>query len=470
MKMFWTRYLPGYPKTLLYMLQNSDYSISDYRKWLARTSDFRNVAKRRRLIWTSKVKLLACAQGVILCMIVILAFAAGYVWLPLVIVVVLATPWLLAYGIIVPLFIGDVFVSKKRVKNMIADATAIIARHKAVKIAIAGSFGKTTAKEVLKTVLSEKYNVVATPGNMNTPVGISRFAKTLHGDEEIIIFEFGESHVGDVKELAELAQPDMGLITGINEAHLQTFGSIKNTVKTIFELQDYLTPEKVYKNNESRYVREHVKSDDPKCYGREGVGEWHVQKSTVTIDGTVLTLRHGTATVQVETKLLGRHNIGIIVAAAAIGESLGMTDDEIKNGIEKTKPFEHRMQPYKLNGAYIIDDTYNGNIEGIEAGLALLKSLEAKRRVYVTPGLVEQGSKTQEIHEKIGRLIALSADVVVLMNNSVTAYIQNGLKDAGFGGVVKVVDEPLEFYENLEHFVSTGDIVLMQNDWTDNYE
>jgi UDP-N-acetylmuramoyl-tripeptide--D-alanyl-D-alanine ligase len=147
-----------------------------------------------------------------------------------------------------------------------------------------------------------------------------------------------------------------------------------------------------------------------------------------------------------------------------------MTDDEIKSGIEKTKPFDHRMQPYVLGGAHVIDDTYNGNIEGVEAGLVLLKNLDAKRRIYVTPGLVEQGSKMREIHEKMGRLIAEVADVVVLMNNSVTMHIQNGLKEAGFSGVLKIVDDPLEFYKNLEHFIAAGDIVLMQNDWTDNYE
>ncbi len=470
MRMFWTRYIPSYPKALLYMLQSSEYNILDYSRWLGRTSDYRKVAKRRQLVWTSKVKLLAFAQALILCVVVISAWMAGHVWLPFALLVLLATPWLLAYGIIVPLFIGDLLISKKSIRNMKADAAAAISKHKATKIAIAGSFGKTTAKEVLKTVLSEKYKVVATPGNMNTPVGISRFTKTLTGGEDIIIFEFGESHVGDIKELAELVQPDLGLITGINEAHLKTFGSIENTIKTIFELQDYLTPDKVYKNNESRYVHDYIKNNDPKLYSREGVGNWHVKESIVTIDGTVLTLQHGNTKLRVKAKLLGQHNIGVIVATAAIAESLGMTDDEIKSGIEKTKPFDHRMQPYVLGGAHVIDDTYNGNIEGVEAGLVLLKNLDAKRRIYVTPGLVEQGSKTREIHEKMGRLIAEVADVVVLMNNSVTMHIQNGLKEAGFSGVLKIVDDPLEFYKNLEHFIAAGDIVLMQNDWTDNYE
>jgi len=117
----------------------------------------------------------------------------------------------------------------------------------------------------------------------------------------------------------------------------------------------------------------------------------------------------------------------------------------------------------------LIDDTYNGNSDGVKAGLAFLKEQKAKRRIYVTPGLVEQGDKTQEVHEKIGEHIAESADVVVLMNNSVTGYIMNGLDRKKFQGQLIIEDDPLFFYTNLDQFVAAGDVVLMQNDWTDNY-
>ena len=99
----------------------------------------------------------------------------------------------------------------------------------------------------------------------------------------------------------------------------------------------------------------------------------------------------------------------------------------------------------------------------------LLKGLDAKRRIYVTPGLVEQGDKNREIHEQIGLQIAKVADVVVLMQNSVTDYICNGLKNGKYKGQLIIIDDPLEFYTNLDHFVVKGDIVLMQNDWTDNF-
>ena len=147
-----------------------------------------------------------------------------------------------------------------------------------------------------------------------------------------------------------------------------------------------------------------------------------------------------------------------------------MTPKQVEAGLAKTQPFEHRMQPYQLGGAWIIDDTYNGNLEGVRAGTELLASLEAKRKFYVTPGLVDQGGEKERVHIEVGELIAVAKpDIVVLMKNTVTAFIEQGLIKGGFNGELRIEPEPLEFYKNLEHFVAAGDVILMQNDWTDNY-
>lgn len=168
--------------------------------------------------------------------------------------------------------------------------------------------------------------------------------------------------------------------------------------------------------------------------------------------------------------MIGEHTIGVTSAVVALAHELGVTKKQIEAGMRRVLPFEHRMDPRPLHGAWIIDDTYNGNSLGVAAGLAFLKSSGARRRVYVTPGLVETGAAAESVHEEIGKQIAVSADVVVLMKNSVTEYIKAGLLKKKFAGTLIEVDNPLEFYTNLEHFVAMGDIVLMQNDWTDNYQ
>ncbi|MFZ2544619.1 MAG: UDP-N-acetylmuramoyl-tripeptide--D-alanyl-D-alanine ligase, partial [Candidatus Saccharimonadales bacterium] len=407
------------------MLQGSEYRIKEYLTWLHRTDDFRIVMKRRPLIWTNKIKILAACQvlTIILTIMISITFFMSFGW-----IILLLLPWLLAYVIIIPLLIGDIFVQKPKEKWIISSAKQKLSQHSAKKIAIAGSYGKTTTKEVLKTILSEGYKVAATPGNMNTLIGTSRFIESLDGDEEIIIFELGESNVGDIKQLCDLVRPDMGIITGINQAHLASFKTIENTVATIFELQDFLGKKPLYKNGDDELVMGRVDEHDPLLFTVRGIDDWKVTDSSTSLHGTEFTIQKNEKIVWAKTKLIGEHMLGVLALSVAVADRFGLNTSQIANGLKNVKPFEHRMQPRRLHDAWIIDDTYNGNIQGVEAGLKLLKNVDAKRRVYVTPGLVEQGSETKAIHIKIGKLIANSADVAVLMDNSVTDYISEGLR------------------------------------------
>jgi UDP-N-acetylmuramoyl-tripeptide--D-alanyl-D-alanine ligase len=461
------------------MLQDTEYRLDRYAKWFLRTNDFTKVMKRRSLEVTPKIKLLRMVLWglwaliiLAVAVLVIIGYTSQSFMLGLIaILLVVLLPYILAFGIIVPLLVGAFVIQKPRERAMIERARAIFKDSKATRIAIAGSFGKTTMKEILRTVLAEGKIVAATPGNMNTAIGISRFASRLIGDEEVLIIELGEEHVGDVKLLSELSRPTMGVITGINEAHLISFKTLDKTVSTVFELVDYVGKKAiVYKNGESQLVRDNVTSEDAYVFTQKGVNGWKVTKSHTSLDGTHFTATKGSTTINAHTHLLGLHTIGMTVTAIAIAHDLGLSAKQIEAGLQNVEPFEHRMQPRKLHGAWIIDDTYNGNSQGVQAGLELLASLSAKRRIYVTPGLVEQGSSTQDVHELIGQQAAESADIVVLMQNSVTDYIVQGLSDSDFKGEIMIIDNPLEFYTNLDQFVAAGDVVLMQNDWTDNYK
>ena len=459
------------------MLQASEYQPGEYMIWLRRTKNFSTVAKRRKLDYTAKIKLLTIALWM-----VTLLSTAFFAWTAYVgiqeeiyeqvtigILGLLLFPWLLSYAVLIPLTLGHVLIQRPREKRIISSARKKIKSHEGYKIAIAGSYGKTTAKEILQTVLLQGKKVAATPGNMNTPLGISRFIAKLTGDEEVLIFELGEARVGDVRGLCNLVLPDMGIITGVSEAHLETFGTINNIISTIFELRDFLGNKPLYKNCESHFVCQKIDDGDPLAYNRKGVNGWKVSDVKQSVKGTSFTASKGKRQILARSGLLGEHNIGIMTAVISIASELGLTDAQIEEGLSQVVPFEHRMQPRQLHGAWIIDDTYNGNSEGMKVGLKLLKQLPAKRRLYVTPGLVEQGQETAVIHRRIGAMIADNVDVTFLMKNSVTNYIVEGLQKAGYKGEMHIIDDPLEFYENLDQFVVAGDVVLMQNDWTDNY-
>lgn len=470
---FWTRYLPTYSRNLTYMLQASEYKIRPYLKWFHRTYDFRRVMNRQTLDLTTKARLIVnvlAATSFVLALIISGFVFASLVFEPLlwwlVIGLVFVSPFILAYGILLLLWIGHVTIQKPKQAKLVKRARGSVSGHPAVRIAVLGSYGKTTAKEMLKTVLSSHLKVAATPGNMNTVIGVSRFIDKLDGDEDVLIVEFGEERPGDIRELARLVKPDIAIITGINEAHLSSFKTLDRTIKTVYEIEEFVEAENIYQNIDNEIIAKHQQKGVG--YSQKGVDGWKVVAASTSVNGTKFDLKRDKTKLHVETQLLGLHTIGISAAVAVIADKLRVPAEKFESGFREVKPFKHRMQPKQLHGALVIDDTYNGNKDGVKAGLELLAQLQAKRRIYVTPGLVEQGSATETVHIEIGKQAAV-ADVVVLMKNSTTRYIESGLKQAGFKGKLMIIDKPLDFYNNLDQFVASGDVVLMQNDWTDNY-
>jgi UDP-N-acetylmuramoyl-tripeptide--D-alanyl-D-alanine ligase len=259
------------------------------------------------------------------------------------------------------------------------------------------------------------------------------------------------------------------VITGLAPAHLNHYPNLDAAGKDIFSLADHLKDKNIYVNGESDAIDKYIKPGHH-VYSYEEVGEHKITHVEVDYTGTSFTLEYKGKKLKLKSELLGRHQVGPLAAVATIALSLGLTPKQVEEGIARTVSFEHRMQPRVLGGAWIIDDTYNGNIDGIRAGLSLLKELPAERKIYITPGLVDQGVETQAVHETMGRLIAeANPTKVVLMNNSVSAIIEKAIKETGYKGEVKIEYDPLNFYTNLEQFVAAGDLVLMQNDWPDNY-
>lgn len=459
------------------MLQSTEYQTGPYFRWFWRSSNYSRVMHRRTLVMTAPAKLLYAALSIGMVATYLAAAwliyrglaqnVAGAAQVGLALLVI--TPVLWAQLITIPLILGRWLIIKPRQAVRVRRSRHVFANHEAITIAVAGSYGKTTMKEMLYTVLSLGKKVAATPANKNVAISHAIFADSLEGDEEIIIIEYGEGGPGDVKRFAKTTKPDVGIITGLAPAHLDKYKTLERAGRDIFSLADYLKDDQVYVNSESQALKPFVRHGHF-LYGQNGVGSWKVTNVQVSLQGTNFTLKKGKTTYKLNSPLLGRHHIGPLALCAVLGHDLGLTKQQIEHGVAATKPFEHRMQPYQMSGAWIIDDTYNGNIDGMKAGLALLKELPAKRKTYITPGLVDQGRETKKVHIELGRAIAEAApDRVVLMHNSVTTYILEGLENGNFNGSLVIEHNPLEYYQNLNHFLAAGDLVLMQNDWTDNY-
>ncbi|HTR19191.1 MAG TPA: UDP-N-acetylmuramoyl-tripeptide--D-alanyl-D-alanine ligase [Candidatus Paceibacterota bacterium] len=470
-----SRYRPRFVRSLIYMLQASEYDIREYLRWYHRTSDFAHVEKRKTLVWTAKVKVLFAISWI-----VIIVWAVGLMWyagstgsdVPIVVLagVVFLLPFYFPYMLAALAWIVQLL--QRPIENsIVAKAKQTLTTHQGFKIAIAGSYGKTSMREILRTVLSEGKKVAAPPGSHNTPLGIAKFISTLSGDENVLIFELGEYYPGDIRKLCEFVQPDLGIITGVNEAHLEKFGTLERAADTIFELSAFVAPENLYINGENELASARAEGRNV-VYSRAGAGRFAVGHTKTGLDGTSFSLvLDDDSRIDARSHLLGLHQIGPLVAAADIAAKLKLDLKQIVSGISKTAAFEHRLQKrVDATGVVTLDDSYNGNPDGAKAVIEFLASLKGHRRFYVTPGLVEAGARKQMVHAKIGEELARAGiEKVVLVKTSVTPFIEQSLRKAGFHGEVLKFDDMPKALEALQHMTVSGDVVLIQNDWPDQY-
>lgn len=471
-----SRYHWRYLQSLVYMLQASEYNLGDYLAWLGRTKNFLQVEQRKRLVKTPKAILFLTISWLLIVFLVaavvsVLSFDNGFFKYLLLFLLILIAPCFLAYGLAFFVLIFQLFTQKPLEYFIARKIQKELASHQALKIAIAGSFGKTSMREILKTVLSTGKKVAAPPDSYNTILGINKFVQGLSDVEEVLVFELGEYYPGDVRRLCRIVQPDVGVITGINEAHLKKFKSLDQTVKTIFELVEWFGDKAIYINGESELAKKNARPKDVP-YSRNGCGGWQVKNPTTDLTGTTFTLSRNNQEIKVKSKLLGLHQIGPLVVAVDIAASLGLSPAEIQKGIAQTKPFAHRLELKDDSSEVItIDDSYNGNPDGVRAAIEFLASCQNYRRFYVTPGLVEMGDRAAIVHRAIGQELARAKiEKVVLIKNSVTSYIEEGLRQSNYRGEVLWFESAPAAFAALPHLTVKGDLVLLQNDWPDQYQ
>lgn len=345
-------------------------------------------------------------------------------------------------------------------------------------IGITGSYGKTSTKFAAATILKEKYKILNTPESYNTPMGISKIINNkLNSEYEIFIAELGATKVGDIDEVAVLTNPKIGIITSIGPCHLETFRSIDNIMRTKYELIERLPADGIAIFN---YDNEYVKKLADKTfkekilYGIKNIEDTDVFATDITVGntGSKFTLCiNGLGTIDCETKLLGEHNILNILAGAAVAKVLGLSLEEIASGISKIESVEHRLQLMDPgSGVIVIDDAFNSNPDGAKAALDVLNSFIDRRKIIVTPGMVELGVLEDEENEKFGENIAYVCDIAILVGKKRTAPIYKGLKKREFNEEnLYVVNSLTEASELLKTLTKVNDVVLFENDLPDTY-
>lgn len=475
-------------KTILlqiYLLQLENYDLRRYLRAVNRVSLLRPLVPRQKIVWTAKL-LAVSGFGGVLAVFAAFAIAASFsqTWAggAALLVVLIADVFVFSWFLVVAdLLLRPLDYLVKSV--LVARARAKLVRLGNLKIiGITGSYGKTSMKAVLAAILSEKFSVVQTPDSVNTPVGIARvILRQLRADTEIFIAEMGAYRRGDIAQLCGIAKPDIAVLTGINEAHLERFGILENTILGKFELLDQTRPGgTVLLNIADRYVREnyqaHLGGRTALFFGddeRQPDG-YEIKHREFDEDGGGIGFELvlvGENLGRLQVPFLGEYILHTIAGASLLAKRLGVSAAQIRAGIGKLQSVAHRLQLVPSSKQFlIIDDSYNGNPAGVREAISVLGRFRSRRKLYLTPGLVEMGGKTRQVHQQIGRQLAGVADLVLLIRNSVTPFVADGLKQAGFpDDKLKWFASAAQAHGALPDLLLPGDVILFQNDWPDNY-
>lgn len=340
-----------------------------------------------------------------------------------------------------------------------------------IKIGITGSFGKTSTKYILNSILCEKYKVCMSPHSFNTLPGLCKVVNNyLELDDEILISEMGAKNVGDIKKLSNLIHPKYALLTGVGTQHMLSFKTKENILKTKFELVESLPQDGIaIFNGENEGSKELFDRCQTKKILVHKKGEITANNIDFDENGTSFKLKIYENEYDVKTKLLGSHFVQNILFCVQMAKELGVTDKQIIKGIEKLSPVPHRLELIKTPTNFILDDAYNASVEGSEMALAVLKKMPG-RKIVITPGIVELGNLEKQENINFGKKIAKVADFVVIVNKLNFNDIKVGLNAENFGDEKIYQAEDLEKAKILmKDFVKEGDTILFENDLPDNY-
>ncbi len=354
----------------------------------------------------------------------------------------------------------------------IADAKRKLKLHSNLKvIGITGSYGKTSTKYILASFLEQKYNVLYTPASFNTPFGIVRTVREgLRPDTQVFIAEMGAKNIGDIKEICDIAKPTECIITSVGPQHLDTFKSIENVTKTKFELADFVANKSgnIYLNTDNEYIKAKATEYTHHAFGSNG--DTRYENVHYTENGAEFDIISGNVSMHIKTKLLGSHNVTNITAAAALSLALGVSPKDIVFAASRLKPVSHRLEMKNfINGSILLDDAYNANPVGCIEAVNVLGAFEGRKKVIVTPGLIELGEKEYECNYNLGAAAAKVCDTIILVGKQRAIPMQKAAEDLNFGGTLLVVSSFSEALEYLRNNAKNDWAVLFENDLPDNY-
>ncbi|MDI6800468.1 MAG: UDP-N-acetylmuramoyl-tripeptide--D-alanyl-D-alanine ligase [Thermodesulfovibrionales bacterium] len=335
-------------------------------------------------------------------------------------------------------------------------------------IGIVGSNGKTTTKELLSSILSTKFNVSKTMGNLNNHIGMPLSIIRTDSDAEAMVLEMGANKPGDIKELCDIAQPDIGIVTNIGYEHLEGFGSLQSVRDSELEILPYL--KKIIVNADDAFLMEGVKanfSGELVTFGIEIPDADLIVRDIVSSDdGTRFSICAGSRCIDIDSKLIARFNVYNSLAAAAAAHAVGTSLLDIKKGLELFSGVDMRFEVRRHKGALFLNDVYNANPSSMEEAInelsRLLKYSEQKgqryKRVIVILGdMLELGDYAVDAHEGLGKRLSEQPVDIFIGVGPLMSYALNV-----FAGERIWTDSSEAAGQRIKGMLQEGDIVLIK--------
>ena len=367
---------------------------------------------------------------------------------------------------------------KKKARNKITSIDNLTV------IALTGSYGKTTTKFILRDLLKERYNVLATPGSYNTPMGICKVINNdLQSAHQILILEMGARQKGNIKELCEIAPPDITIVTIVGVAHLETFGSRTAIAETKQEIVENMNSGGFSVLNADNDYASQMDIRDDITFIKAGIEQGQVRAKQVNYgqDGCSFIAKfpnepkkesdEEVEKLSITMPLLGVHNVYNMLFAVTVAKKLGLRNKTLELAAKRVEQVEHRLELKKRGDLYVIDDAFNSNPIGAKNAVEILSTFSSGRKIIITPGMIELGDIEEEENYKFGQTIARAdLDLILLVGEKQTKSILEGYQSIESNSSdVRVVQSLYEANDVLEEFAQPGDVVLYENDLPDTY-
>lgn len=348
-----------------------------------------------------------------------------------------------------------------------------------IVIGVTGSYGKTSVKNYLYKTLSTKYEVLMTPKNYNTTLGVVKtIRENLKPFHQIFICEMGATNIGDIKEICDIVNPKIGIITAIGPQHLESFKSIDNIIKTKFELARSIKKNNgtIFLNFNNEYLCKQSLDVKTISYGINDesldYNSYNLVSSSKGLSFKILDKSNKISehVYQFNSKLIGKHNIINMTGAIAIANHLGIPLKNLIPSIRDIQSVEHRLKVIPKGKLTIIDDSYNSNPISSKSALDCLSDFEGTK-IIVTPGLIELGNNEKKYNFELGQYISSICDYAYLVGKKNSKILIDGILSKGFNkDRIFIVNTPQEAINQISNLQIKDNItILLENDLPDNY-